>query len=94
MASTPTRRAPNCFNHLHMLRKMRVFVFNSDSDMGEWNQKSGLMKEFNIGPLEAAAALNMANRAAPDFCRPNAELGAENWLFPGVVKPCGVWGTT
>ena len=37
MGSTSTRRAPRCFDHLHMLRKMRVLGLNNNSEMGEPN---------------------------------------------------------
>lgn len=59
MASTSTRRAPNCFNHLHQLRKMVMLGHNVASEPSDWAKRRGLMKAFNIGDREAAAALNL-----------------------------------
>ena len=67
MASAATRRMPNCFNHLHQMRKMEVLGCNSGNDAVDWNKKTSVMRAFNIGPAEAAAALNLARHLTQDF---------------------------
>ena len=59
MASTSTRRAPNCFNHLHQLRKMIVLGHSVSNEPSDWAKRRGVMRAFSIGEREAAAALNL-----------------------------------
>ena len=66
MSSTSTRRAPNAFNHLHQLRKLDV-LSGEVADLTEWSRRMGVMKAFSIGPLEAAAAMNMARHVPKPF---------------------------
>ena len=67
MASTSTRRAPNCFNHLHQLRKLEALGASAGNDTIDWNCKAGVMKAFNVGPAEAAAAMNLAKGVPLEF---------------------------
>ena len=44
MASTSTRKAPTCFNHLHQLRKLTILGCSPEADASDWNRKQGVMK--------------------------------------------------
>ncbi len=61
LAATSTRRAPNCFNQLHQLRKLQRAGIDHDTDVAAWMNKTGIMKAFKIGPAEAQATLNLSH---------------------------------
>ena len=85
MASTTTRRTPNCFNHLHQLRKVEILGRDAGTDLTDWGRKSGIMKAFNIGPMEAAAALNLAKHVPLAFVERLQQLVQKYGFWRGPV---------
>ena len=97
MASTATQRAPNCFTHLHQLRKVDILGRTTGVAMTDWSRKNGVMKAFNIGSTEAAAALNLAKNVPLAFVRTFGAAGAEVqfrarlWHELGIALDCKSW---
>ena len=80
MSSTSTRRAPNCFNNVHQLRKMDVLAGAGATDTTDWNRRMGIMRAFNIGPQEATAAMNLSRNVPKNFADKLQRM-VEKWGF-------------
>ena len=85
MATTSTRRLPNCFNHLHQLRKLEILGRTAGTDLSDWSRKNGVMKAFNIGPTEAAAALNLAKNVPVAFVERLQQLVQKYGFLRGPI---------
>ena len=76
-ASTSTRRPVNCFNHLHMLRLLKVEGKTGAEELEQgWNQKQ-IQSLFKIGPTEASAAKNLAFDTTPYMVEVLTKLAEE-----------------
>ena len=77
VASTTTRRPVNCFNHLHMLRLLKVEgKAGAEEFEQEWNSKQ-IQSVFKIGPTEAAAAKKLAFDTTPYMVQVLTKLAEE-----------------
>ncbi len=86
MASTGTRRAPNVFNFLHQIRKLKITGGAGHiNNLEKWNTKAGLMKAFHIGPQEALAASILSTRCPQEFCDRMERLTAHFGMVRGPL---------
>lgn len=62
LGSTATRSKPNAFNHLHQLRRRQLLGQSIEAVLQQWKNPKTLRDIYGLGPLEAAAVVNLVDR--------------------------------
>jgi hypothetical protein len=59
LSSVTTRQKPNCFNHLHHIKRKQCLGMNAGDILEAWENPKFLKEIYGLGPLEASAVKNL-----------------------------------